>query len=170
MPDSATTASTRCSGRSSKPTRSTERAACGAFLFAGEGVDYAVIDPDGLHRGKAQPYVALPVLAAAGALMAASGVALAAYAAHAGVPALQTRLYTAAAFAFGHGAALASLALHAPRWATRLALRGLGVGTVLFAGSLACAALLQTSTALAPAGGMVLIASWLLMAVDRLRG
>lgn len=112
----------------------------------------------------------LPLLAAAGALMAAVGVALAAYAAHTGVPAMQVRLTTAAAFAFGHGAALTALALHTPRLATRLALRGLGLGTVVFAGSLVAAALWQWPTVLAPAGGMLLIASWLLLAFDRLRG
>ncbi len=46
-----------------------------------------------------------------------------------------------------------------------LALAGLLAGTLLFAGSLAFAALLGWPTRLAPLGGTVLMASWLLYAV-----
>lgn len=129
--------------------------------------------PRGSRRRPAVSHIertAFPLVGAFGALMAAAGVALAAFAAHAGEPAAQTRLYTAAAFAFGHGAALAALALDAARFWTRVALCGLAIGTVLFAGSLVGAALFHTSTALAPAGGLVLIGSWLLVAIDRMRG
>lgn len=178
MPVSATMASTRSSGRSNKPTVFTKRAACGAFFVARfDGGDFqlgidcnAALGPDAAQRVTSSSRIGMAVIGAVGALMAATGVALSAYAAHAAEPTTQLRLYTAAAFAFGHGAALAALAGNAPRRLTRVALSGLVLGTVLFAGSLVGAALLQTSTALAPAGGLVLIGSWLLLAVDRLRG
>lgn len=57
-------------------------------------------------------------------------------------------------------------------WARRLrwlALAGLLLGTLLFAGSLAGGALLGWPTRLAPLGGTVLMASWLLLAADALR-
>jgi uncharacterized membrane protein YgdD (TMEM256/DUF423 family) len=50
-----------------------------------------------------------------------------------------------------------------------LALAGLLLGTLLFAGSLAGGALLGWPTRLAPLGGSVLILSWLLLAVDAVR-
>lgn len=107
-------------------------------------------------------------LAAAGALCAASAVALAAYAAHATTLG-QALLQTAAAVLFGHGVALAALARGrmAPR--RRLALTALLAGSVLFAGSLVLHALAQVPPRLAPAGGMLMIGGWLLLAVDLLR-
>lgn len=112
----------------------------------------------------------LRALAAAGAWLAAIAVALAAYASHAAVPDTRERLFLAALFAFGHGVALAAFAPHAVRRLERLALTGLLAGTLLFAGSLAGAVLAGTSTAAAPIGGGLLIASWLLLGLDRLRG
>ncbi len=106
-------------------------------------------------------------LAANGALCAAAAVALSAYAAHAGL--LQERLQTAALFAFGHGLALAALAPTATRALTRLALAMLYVGVLLFSGSLVLNALAQWPTTLAPLGGSLLIAGWLLYAVDAMR-
>ncbi len=104
-------------------------------------------------------------LRAAGALLAGASVALAAYASHAGNPATRGNLEIAALFGFGHGIALAALAPAAARRVPLLALTGLLAGTLLFAGSLAFAALLGWPTRLAPLGGTVLMASWLLYAV-----
>ncbi len=105
-------------------------------------------------------------LAAAGAVLAALAVGLSAYAAH-GVADAHARgnLQLASLYAFGHGIALAALAPAAPRRVPLLALAGLLAGTLLFAGSLAFAALLGWPTRLAPLGGTVLMASWLLYAV-----
>ena len=52
------------------------------------------------------------------------------------------------------------------RW---LALAVVLLGTLLFSGSLAGSALLGWPTRLAPLGGTVLMASWLLLAADALR-
>jgi len=108
-------------------------------------------------------------LAANGALCAAAAVALSAYAAHAAQGPAQARLQTAALFAFGHGLALAVLAPLATRGSTRLALAMLYAGMLLFAGSLVLNVLAQWPTTLAPFGGILLIAGWLLYAVDALR-
>lgn len=108
-------------------------------------------------------------LAAGGALYAAASVALAAYAAHAALPSVQSQLQLAAVFAFGHGIALASLAMQPHSRLTRAALHLLWVGVLLFSGSLAGNALAGLPTVLAPAGGMLLIAGWLLYAAALLR-
>lgn len=109
-------------------------------------------------------------LAAIGALLAAGAVALAAYAAH-GVDGLaQSRLQTASAFAFGHGLALVALA---PRAQGRLARAALGIllaGALLFCGGLVVGTLFGTGAALAPFGGSLLIAGWLLYAAAAVRG
>jgi len=109
-------------------------------------------------------------LAAAGAVLAATAIGLSAYAAH-GVADAHARgnLQTASLYAFGHGVALVALASAASRRLPRLALVGLLVGTLLFAGSLAAGALLGWPTGLAPFGGTLLMASWLLLAVDAVR-
>jgi len=107
-------------------------------------------------------------LGAAGAVLAAIGVALAAYAAHATAGLARDHLQTAALFAFGHGVALATLP-RATHSAGRLARRALLLGVLLFAGSLALSALAGTSTLFAPAGGLLMIAGWLLLAFDLLR-
>lgn len=108
-------------------------------------------------------------LAANGALCAAAAVAVSAYAAHAASGPAQARLQTAALFAFGHGLALAVLAPLAARVLARLALVLLYLGMVLFSGSLVFNALAQWPTTLAPFGGGLMIAGWLLYAVDAMR-
>ncbi|WP_149195017.1 DUF423 domain-containing protein [Luteimonas suaedae] len=108
-------------------------------------------------------------LAAAGALSAAAAIALAAYAAHGVDGEAQQRLQTAAVYAFGHGVALALLATTVVRRLGRAALSGLLLGMLLFCGSLAGNVLFGWPTAAAPFGGMLLIAGWLLLAVDFLR-
>ena len=109
------------------------------------------------------------VLAAAGGLLAAAAVGLSAYASHASQGDARASLYLAAVFAFGHGVALAALAPRAGRRMDRLALSILLVGTVLFCGSLALSRLADVSTGLAPMGGMLLIAGWLLHAAAATR-
>lgn len=108
-------------------------------------------------------------LAATGALLAALAVALAAYASHAAAPGAQSRLLLAAAFAFGHGLALAALAPRAAGLAACIPLWALAAGVLLFSGSLAGNVLASMPTTLAPAGGMLTIAGWLLHAVAALR-
>jgi uncharacterized membrane protein YgdD (TMEM256/DUF423 family) len=104
------------------------------------------------------------ILAPAGALLAAAAVALAAYASHATGPDAGMRLGLAAAFAFGHGLALASLAPRADRRLAVAALWALLLGVVVFAGSLAGAHFLGLPTRLAPMGGGLMILGWLLHA------
>lgn len=108
-------------------------------------------------------------LAACGALYAAAAVALSAYAAHAVGGAAQSRLQTAAIFAFGHGIALAALAPAASRQLGRIAMWMLCIGVLLFSGSIAGSVLLQLPTLAAPFGGMLLIMGWIILAIDMLR-
>jgi uncharacterized membrane protein YgdD (TMEM256/DUF423 family) len=108
-------------------------------------------------------------LAACGSVLAGMAVALAAYASHAASPDARERLALAAAFAFGHGAVLAVLGRDASGRLGRVALSAQFAGTLLFAGSLAGAALAGWPTGLAPFGGMLIIAGWLLLAADRAR-
>ena len=108
-------------------------------------------------------------LAVAGALCCGAAVALAAVSMHGLDGRAATQGAVAAAFAFGHGLALLLLA---PTASTRLrqgALLAIATGLVLFAGSLAAAAFLATPTGAAPAGGLLLMAGWLLVAVDAVR-
>lgn len=109
------------------------------------------------------------LLRAAGAVMAAAAVALAAYASHGADALVRGNLQTAALFAFGHGLALATLA-RGPL--SRLALPALGmlfVGALLFCGALVARSLFGASSTPAPFGGMVMILGWLLYAVAALR-
>lgn len=108
-------------------------------------------------------------LAGNGALLAATAVALAAYASHGVDGVAQARLQTAALFAFGHGIALVALAPQADTWSTRAALLSLYAGTLLFAGSLVLGAIAQWPTTLAPMGGFLLIGGWLALAFDAMR-
>ncbi|HEY0660256.1 MAG TPA: DUF423 domain-containing protein [Lysobacter sp.] len=109
-------------------------------------------------------------LSASGALLAAVAVALSAYAAHGLQGDAQSRLQTAALFAFGHGLALAVLAPQGRRRLGRVALVGLLLGVLLFSGSLVGSHFLGRSVGLAPFGGSLLILAWLLYAVDAMRG
>jgi uncharacterized membrane protein YgdD (TMEM256/DUF423 family) len=111
----------------------------------------------------------LRVLTASGAVLAALAVALAAYASHAVHGQAQAALQTAAAVAFGHGVALATLAPPARLRAHFLSLSGLLLGTLLFSGSLVLHHALDLPLRLAPFGGGVLILSWLLYAAASLR-
>lgn len=108
-------------------------------------------------------------LAANGALCAAAAVALTAYAAHGYDGIALSRLNTAAFFAFGHGAVIAVLAPTATRRTQRFALAMLFAGVLLFSGSLVFNVIAGWPTRLAPFGGMLLIAGWVVWAVGALR-
>ena len=105
----------------------------------------------------------------AGALAAAAGVALSAYAAHAAAGEAQRWLYTAAAIALVHGVALVNYRPSSPRLGV-IAASVMTLGLVLFCGSLLGAHAFGWPTRLAPAGGSLLIASWLVVAIERARG
>lgn len=99
----------------------------------------------------------------------ALGVALAAYAGHAADAADARSLAIAAAFFFGHGLGLLLVAGRRSRLAT-IGRWLLLAGVLLFAGSLAGAALWGWPGAAAPWGGSALILGWLLLGVDGVRG
>jgi uncharacterized membrane protein YgdD (TMEM256/DUF423 family) len=106
---------------------------------------------------------------AIGALAGGAGVALAAYAAHASTGEAQRWLYTAAAMALVHGVLLVTYVPGGPRLGG-MARLALVAGVLLFSGSLVAAHLFGLPTRLAPVGGALLIAGWLLVALDRARG
>lgn len=108
-------------------------------------------------------------LAAIGAVCAAAGVGLSAYASHGAVGDARANLQSAALFALLHGIALAALSRSAGRRLALLALAMLAVGVLSFSGSLAAAHFLGLPTRLAPLGGMLMIAGWLLYAADAMR-
>lgn len=106
-------------------------------------------------------------LIAGGAVLAAAGIALSAYAVHGGEG--RASLQMAALFAFGHGIALAALAPRAMRALARVALAMLLLGVLLFSGSLTAAHFHGVPTTLAPFGGGLMILAWLVFAADALR-
>jgi uncharacterized membrane protein YgdD (TMEM256/DUF423 family) len=108
-------------------------------------------------------------LAASGAVIAAVAIALAAYASHGVHGVDQSRLQTAAVFAFGNGLALAALAPSTTRTLGHVALLALLLGLLLFSGSLTGSVLARWPTTLAPMGGLLMIGGWLALAVDFVR-
>ncbi len=108
-------------------------------------------------------------LAACGALACGASVALAAYASHGLDGDAARRAALAAALAFGHGLALVALAPAARGRLRLVALVALLAGLCLFSGTLLGNVLFAASTALAPAGGVLLMLGWLLLAIDSLR-
>lgn len=109
-------------------------------------------------------------LVAAGAILAALAVGLSAYAAHAASDSAHANLQSAALFALLHGIALAALGSRTPASSTALtALLMLFLGTLLFSGSLVAAHVFETRARLAPTGGVLLIAGWLLYALAAFR-
>jgi uncharacterized membrane protein YgdD (TMEM256/DUF423 family) len=109
------------------------------------------------------------LLAVLAPLYCAAGVALGAYASH-GVtdPLARERLGLAALFAFGHGVALVALEGRTSGLALN-ARCAIAAGVLLFSGGLAAAALAGLPAAVAPGGGMLLIAGWVLLAIDAAR-
>ena len=91
---------------------------------------------------------------------------MSAYASHGLEDDSKSRMMTACYFAFAHGLSLIVLVRLSPArfnlWPCSLMLAGL----CLFCGSLASAALWQTSTALAPSGGIALILAWCWVAIN----
>jgi uncharacterized membrane protein YgdD (TMEM256/DUF423 family) len=107
--------------------------------------------------------------AALAAVLAALGVALGAYAAHAAEGRAAEWLRQASLYLLLHAPLLLALLGRHGRlldWVRA----GLLLGLALFCGSLIGAALFGWPTRLAPSGGLLLIASWLLLAVAVLRG
>ncbi|MFN4282529.1 MAG: DUF423 domain-containing protein [Alphaproteobacteria bacterium] len=123
------------------------------------------------------PSQPLPTLSAASAaalvfaaLAGASGVALAAWAAHGAVEPAKSWLTTASTVQLLHAAAMvASLALQGrlAGWARRLAggaLAAFAIGILLFCGALTALAFGLRLGGLAPVGGLALIGGWLALA------
>jgi uncharacterized membrane protein YgdD (TMEM256/DUF423 family) len=108
-------------------------------------------------------------LASFGALACAAAVGLSAYASHGLQGEDARRAGLAALFAFGHGLALLLLAPGARTRVKVVGLMMLALGLLLFSGSLLGAALFAAPTTLAPAGGLLLMLGWLIIAVDALR-
>lgn len=113
----------------------------------------------------ASPQGLLRWLPASGAVLAALSVALAAYAAHARAPGLQS----AAWLGLVHGAAAAVAGGQVQGRLARAAVVAFLAGAWLFAGSLAVAHAFGARAIAAPAGGMLMIAGWLLFALACLR-
>ncbi|MBX3568626.1 MAG: DUF423 domain-containing protein [Rhizobiaceae bacterium] len=113
------------------------------------------------------PHPVSPALLFAGGINGALGVALSAVAAHAGGP----NLGVAASLLLAHAPALLALSLVNMRVAA-LAGYGLVLGLLLFCGDLVTRDLLgqKLFPMAAPAGGIVLIAAWLAVAVSALPG
>lgn len=108
------------------------------------------------------------LLAAAGALGCGAGVGLGAYASHGLADGAARQAGLAALFLFGHGLALRVLAPGARR-GERALLAAMLAGLLLFAGSLAGAALAGWPSKAAPAGGVLLMAAWAGLAITSLR-
>lgn len=108
-------------------------------------------------------------LAALGAVACALAVGLGAYASHGLDGDAARRAGLAALFLFGHGLALLVLAAPAASRLRLVALAALALGVLLFAGSLLGAVFAGLPTALAPAGGVLLMLAWLTLAADALR-
>lgn len=107
---------------------------------------------------------------AVAAAMAAAGIALSAYAAHAALDAEGARrVGNAALFLLVQGAAGAALLPQAGDGWTRAAIRMQMGGCLLFSLSLLAKQWLGWPSTLAPAGGMAMIAGWLWLAVQRMR-
>lgn len=108
-------------------------------------------------------------LGAFGAVACAAAVGLGAYASHGLAEADARRAGLAALFLFGHGLALLALATPAASPLRLAALSALALGLMFFAGSLLAAVFAAASTALAPAGGVLMMLAWLTLAADALR-
>lgn len=110
----------------------------------------------------------LRLLSCSGGLACAVAVGLAAWASH-GLGGEAARLIgLAAVFSFGHGLALLVLAPGARR-PREAGLWLLALGLLLFAGTLVTTVLFGNPTRLAPLGGWLLMAGWLIIAFDALR-
>lgn len=109
-------------------------------------------------------------VSAMAAVLCAASVACSAYASHGLEGDAQRRMMTATYFAFAHGVSLIVLVRTATGRSHFLACALMLLGVFLFSGSLACAAVWKTSTALAPSGGIALISAWCWIAFNFLFG
>ena len=109
------------------------------------------------------------LFAGCGALACGLAVALGAYASHGLEGEAAGRAGLAALFAFGHGLALQLLMRESGGRLRLVAGGAMLLGLLLFAGSLCGAVFFGWPTALAPAGGSLLMLGWLLVAADTLR-
>lgn len=114
-------------------------------------------------------------IGALGALIGCAAVALAAAASHALKARLSEddlrRVWIAAGVALAHAPLLVAIGLS--RATSRLlvaASASIALGTLVFCGSLLAHALLGFSSALAPLGGVLLMAGWLVAGIALLRG
>lgn len=105
-------------------------------------------------------------IASLAAFICALSVAMSAYASHGLEAQAQDQLLLASYFAFAHGLSLIVLVRLSAVRANLVACSLMLIGLFLFCGSLASAALWQTSTALAPAGGLALILAWCLVSAN----
>lgn len=104
------------------------------------------------------------------AMMAAAGIALSAYAAHASLDAEGARrIGNAALFLLVQGTVGAAMLPHAHSKGERGAILLQIAGCLLFSVSLVAKQWLGWPSTLAPAGGMAMIAGWLWLAALRLR-
>jgi uncharacterized membrane protein YgdD (TMEM256/DUF423 family) len=107
-----------------------------------------------------------------GALAGLSGVGLSAYATHALTGQAQVSVNAAVEMQLFHALALLFTAMWARRGGVLVRLAGLAfiVGMVLFCGSISETYIHGTKlTQFAPAGGMILMGGWLLLALSALR-
>ena len=121
------------------------------------------------HRRRSSDRSSPRASGALGALAGAGGVALAAYAAHGATGEAPRWRYTPAAMALVPGVRLVAYVPGGPR-VGGMARFALVAGVLLFSGSLVAAHAFGYPTQLAPVGGALLIAGWLLVALDRARG
>ena len=108
-------------------------------------------------------------LVAAGAVLSGLAVALSAYASHSADGTARTSLYVASALGLAHGIALCALVPQTLRRLGLIALAGLMLGTLLFGGGIVFLHFAGFSLRLTPAGGSLMILSWLLYAVDAMK-
>ena len=126
--------------------------------------------PAAAPAGSAASRLPARLLAALGAGYCALAVALGAWGAHAAAGDPRRQLELAALYLFLHGVALVATGVRIHSRAGLAAASMLALGSALFAGSLAGAALAGLSTAAAPVGGGLLIGGWLLFAGVLVRG
>lgn len=108
----------------------------------------------------------LRLQASSGAVLAALAIGLSAWAAHGLPPGRgQHNVLMASLFCFGHGVAWIALARQAGNRCWMLGLGAQAIGVLLFCGSLLGNVLAGWPTRLAPAGGIALMAGWLLLAI-----
>ena len=108
-------------------------------------------------------------LVALGGLLAATSIAMDAYAAHASIGKASASLHSAAVIGLCHGIALVVLAPRRQGRLGQIALITMLSGALLFSGGILAAHILGIHPRTAPFGGGLLIVAWLLYAAEGLR-